>query len=66
MHITTPKTSAGCRTVPMLEEVRQALFWEKQLQWYVGCTGEKAEVDGYTDFVLMNRNGYVHNQKVTL
>lgn len=61
MHITTPKTSAGCRTVPMLEEVRQALLRERQLQWYVGYTGEKAEVDGYTDFVFTNRNGYVHN-----
>ena len=26
MHITTPKTAAGCRTVPMLDEVRKALL----------------------------------------
>ena len=29
MHITTPKTSAGCRTIPMLKEVRRALVQEK-------------------------------------
>lgn len=32
MYITMPKTSAGCRTIPMLDEVRQALLQEKQQQ----------------------------------
>lgn len=61
MHITTPKTSAGCRTVPMLEEVRQALLTEKKRQWREGGTTAPAVVDGYTDFVFTNKNGYVHN-----
>lgn len=59
MRITTPKTSAGVRTIPMLEEVRRALLQEKQKQ----IRGRKsdAEIDGYSGFVFTNRNGYVHN-----
>ncbi|MCD7981919.1 MAG: site-specific integrase [Clostridiales bacterium] len=59
MHITTPKTSAGCRTVPMLDEVRKALLQEKQRQMRDGgCT---TEIDGYSGFIFTNRSGYVHN-----
>lgn len=32
MHITTPKTAAGCRTVPMLAEVKRALMQERKRQ----------------------------------
>jgi len=59
MHITTPKTAAGCRTVPMLEEVRKALLQERKRQMKEG--GSSAEIDGYTGFVFTNRFGYVHN-----
>lgn len=59
MHVTTPKTAAGCRTVPMLAEVRSALLQERKRQMKEG--GSKAEIDGYTDFVFTNRYGYVHN-----
>lgn len=59
MHITTPKTAAGCRTVPMLAEVRKALLQERIRQMKEG--GSSAEIDGYTDFVFTNRYGYVHN-----
>lgn len=59
MHITTPKTAAGCRTVPMLREVRKALWQEKRQQMAEGFNA--AEVDGYTGFIFTNRNGYVHN-----
>lgn len=59
MHITTPKTAAGCRVVPMLKEVRKALMQEKRKQMQEGRS--KAEIDGYTDFVFVNRYGYVHN-----
>lgn len=59
MHVTTPKTAAGCRTVPMLKEVRTALLQERKRQMKEG--GSKAEIDGYTDFVFTNRYGYVHN-----
>lgn len=59
MHITTPKTSAGCRTIPMLAEVRKALVQEKRRQMAEGFSN--AEIDGYTGFIFTNRNGYVHN-----
>lgn len=59
MHITTPKTTAGCRTIPMLAEVRKALLQEKKRQMKAG--GSNMEIDGYTDFVFTNRLGHVHN-----
>ena len=58
MHITTPKTAAGCRTVPMLNEVRKALLVERERQFREGpCTDE---IEGYTNFVFTNRHGHVH------
>lgn len=59
MHITTPKTSAGCRTIPMLKEVRRALAQEKKRQMQEGYS--TVEIDGYSGFVFTNKNGYVHN-----
>lgn len=59
MHITTPKTKAGCRTIPMLSEVRKALITERKNQFQKG--GSACEIDGYTNFVFLNREGYVHN-----
>lgn len=61
MYITTPKTSSGVRTVPMLDEVRKALLQERQKQFKAG--GCKVEIDGYTGFVFTNRNGRVHNPR---
>lgn len=59
MYITTPKTAAGCRTIPMLDEVRKALLQEKRRQMSEGFS--TAEIDGYSGFVFTNRNGYIHN-----
>lgn len=58
--VTTPKTSAGCRTIPMLPDVRRALEDEKIRQQELGakCT---VAIDGYTDFVFFNRFGQPHN-----
>lgn len=58
--VTTPKTSAGCRTIPMMKGVRRALEDEKILQQELGvrCT---TVIDGYTDFVFFNRFGQPHN-----
>lgn len=54
-HVTTPKTRAGTRFVPMLSEVRDALLVEYERQRTEGfCT---AEVDGYRDFIFANRFG---------
>ncbi len=59
MHITTPKTKAGTRTIPMLSEVRKALFTERKNQMQKGFSD--CEIDGYSNFVFLNREGYVHN-----
>lgn len=59
MHITTPKTSAGCRVIPMLDEVKSALLQERKKQMTNGFC--KAEIDGYTDFVFINRFDMAHN-----
>jgi len=59
MHVSTPKSAAGCRTIPMLSEVRNALLKAKHLQKKKGpCL---SEIDGYKGFVFMNRNRCVHN-----
>lgn len=59
MHITTPKTNAGCRTIPMLDEVRRALLQERKEQMKNGFS--TTEIDGYKGFCFTNRFGYVHN-----
>ena len=58
--VTTPKTQAGTRIIPMLAEVRQALLDEKSYQKEAGLTC-KATIDGYTDFIFLNRFGSPHN-----
>lgn len=58
-HVTTPKTSAGIRTVPMLSDVRKALLQEKIRQFSEGFN--QTEIDGYNNFIFTNRAGYVHN-----
>ncbi len=58
-HITTPKTSAGCRTIPMLKEVRAALNQQRMIQMVEGFSS--VEVDGYTGFIFTNRFGGVFN-----
>lgn len=58
--ISTPKTEAGSRIIPMLPEVRQALLDEKSYQKEVGLVCN-ADIDGYTDFIFLNRFGNPHN-----
>lgn len=58
LHITTPKTSAGCRTIPMLDEVRKALNKQRIVQFQSG--GKSVTIDGYTGFVFTNRFGDVY------
>lgn len=59
--INTPKTKAGTRIVPMLPKVKEAFLQEKQMQedFNIECN---AVVDGYTDFIFVNRFGGVQNQ----
>lgn len=60
-NIHTPKTMAGERTIPILNGVKEAFLQEKRYQCEaeIECT---VEIDGYTDFVFVNRFGNVHNQ----
>ena len=54
--ITTPKTAASTRTIPMLPKVRAALLREQKIQKLMGekCT---ETIDGYTNFIFITRNG---------
>jgi len=54
------KTEAGKRIIPMLSEVRQALLNEREYQKEAEITCQ-VTIDGYTDFVFLNRYGNVHN-----
>lgn len=56
-HITTPKTTAGTRVIPMFQPVRKALMQEKLKQMQHGFC--KNEIDGYKGFVFTNRYGEV-------
>ena len=59
--VNTPKTKSGERTIPMLEDVKQAFLLEKQNQEDTGVKC-KAIVDCYTDFIFVNRYGDVQHQ----
>lgn len=57
--IGSPKTESGIRGIPMLSAVRETLLELREQQ--SGEGGQKLEIDGYTGFVLLNRNGFVYN-----
>lgn len=58
-HITTPKTEAGVRMVPMLSAVEEALRNEYKRQLLAGFN--ETVVDGYSGFIFSNRYGSVMN-----
>ena len=59
--VNTPKTKAGKRIVPMLDSVREAFLQEKKNQEQKGITCQ-VRIDGYTNFVFINRFGNVQHQ----
>lgn len=59
--INTPKTKAGQRIIPMLDNVREAFIQEREFQKEAGISC-KADIDGYTDFIFINRFGNVQHQ----
>ena len=59
--INTPKTKAGQRVIPMLPKVKEAFLLEQEYQKECGLACQ-AIVDGYTDFVFINRFGNVQHQ----
>ena len=60
-NVHSPKTSNGVRTVPMLQFVKEAFQEELQRQLAAGIHCQ-ATVDGYTDFIFVNRFGQPQHQ----
>lgn len=60
-NIHTPKTVNGIRQVPMLGFVKEAFLEENQRQKASGICCE-ATIDGYTDFIFVNRFGQPQHQ----
>ena len=61
-YISKPKTEAGIRKIPIVPEVRKALDEVKQYQYENGIFC-RAEIDGYTNFIFLNRFGNVYLQQ---
>ena len=59
--INTTKTKAGERSIPMLPKVKEAFLIEKEYQRECGVKSESV-VDGYRDFIFVNRFGNVQHQ----
>lgn len=62
LRITTPKTKAGIRIIPMFDDVKRALLDERLKQMEHGFTVTK--VDGYSGFIFQNRFQEVLNPHV--
>lgn len=60
-NVHTPKTVNGIRQIPMLDFVKNAFQEERQNQIAAGIRCE-ATVDGYTDFIFVNRFGQPQHQ----
>ena len=58
-RISTPKTRAGYRIVPMMDDVKTALKREMKK---VRREDNKFTVDGYTGFIFLNSKGKVYTQ----
>ena len=59
--INTTKTKSGERSIPMLPKVKEAFLMEKEYQRECGVKSESV-VDGYRDFIFVNRFGNVQHQ----
>lgn len=59
--INPPKTDAGRRKVPINQKVKDALIREKERQQKENITCNSV-IDGYTDFIFLNRFGEVQHQ----
>jgi len=59
--VNTPKTKAGERKIPMTDFVKAAFEEERQYQEDNGIQC-KVSIDGYTDFVFVNRFGHAQHQ----
>ena len=59
--VNTPKTKAGCRTIPILDVAKHALMEERKYQMTTGIRCNVV-IDGYTDFIFVNRFGKTQHQ----
>lgn len=59
-RVDLPKTESGIRTIPLLDEVKEAFLLEKKNQKMLGYHSI-VEVDGMTGFVFCNRFGSIVN-----
>lgn len=65
-YVSTPKTEAGNRVIPMMSQVEQAFLLEKEGQYFRNSRVKgykKPVVDGYTDFVFTDpkrKGGLLH------
>ncbi|MDD3141245.1 MAG: site-specific integrase [Lachnospiraceae bacterium] len=57
-HILTPKTDAGTRTIPVLDDVFDAFLLEYQYQLALGFCEE--EIDGYSGFIFSTATGNLY------
>lgn len=55
--VSTPKTEAGIRVIPMIAEVKRALECERELQAEVGASD--IVIDGYSNFIFTGQTGGV-------
>lgn len=53
-YVGDPKTDCGCRYIPMTDEVCQSL---QNIISNRKCVGKERVIDGYSGFILLNRNG---------
>lgn len=53
--VSTPKTEAGIRVIPMVAEVKRALECERELQAEVGASD--IVIDGYSNFIFTSQTG---------
>ena len=51
-HISTPKTEAGIREIPMFKRVKEALLEQKMSQMKTGF--RQPVIDGYSGFIFLN------------
>ncbi len=59
-RVSLPKTASGIRTIPMLDQVREALQTEKANQKKYGYSN-RVELEGMSGFVFCNRYCSLHN-----
>lgn len=55
-HISSPKTQAGIRNIPLTEKVIKAFAEQKKLNFALGRCCEE-EIDGYSDFIFIAKTG---------